>query len=270
VLRLLTVVVVLGSIEIAFVVQTRQFSFLGFLVIDWLVPTILTIAISWWVYWANQDRYQQLESLQTALGTSNANLQFLRSQINPHFLFNALNTLYGTALMEKADKTGEGIQKLGDMMRFMLHENNQDKIALSRELDYLHNYIDLQNMRIAPSDQMLIEIQIEDIVGYYEISPMLLIPFIENAYKHGISLKQRSWINVTLFKKENVLHLDVHNSVHPVNESDPERSHSGTGLDNVKQRLQLIYPNAHELVIRKNAKEFFIHLSLTLNTQQPA
>jgi LytS/YehU family sensor histidine kinase len=232
------------------------------------VPTLVTIAISWWVYLANKEKYKQLTSLQAALGTSNANLQYLRSQINPHFLFNALNTLYGTALLEKAEKTGEGIQKLGDMMRFMLHENNQDKIALSRELDYIHNYIDLQNMRLALSPDMIIDIQIEEMIGYNEIAPMLLIPFIENAYKHGISLQEKSWINVNLYKKENILHLDVHNSVHPVNINDPERYHSGTGLENVKQRLQLLYPNRHELVVRQNTKEFFVHLSLTLDQQK--
>jgi len=85
-------------------------------------------------------------------------------------------------------------------MRFMLHENNQDKIALSRELEYLHNYIDLQNMRLALSQELTIDLQIENIVGYDEIAPMLLIPFIENAYKHGISLQERSWISVSLYK----------------------------------------------------------------------
>jgi len=256
-----------GFIEIAFLTQTDRFSFLGYVVFFWCVPTPATLALSWWVYYRNESIYRQLTNLKTALGTSNANLQYLRSQINPHFLFNALNTLYGTALMEKADKTGEGIQKLGDMMRFMLHENHQDKIALSRELDYLHNYIDLQNMRLALSPDLVIDIRIEDIAGYHEIAPMLLIPFVENAYKHGVSLQEKSWINVDLHKHDNVLHLDVRNSVHPVNLNDPERDQSGTGLDNVKQRLQLMYPDRHELVIRQNAREFFIHLSLTLTAQ---
>jgi hypothetical protein len=240
-----------------------------FFLLFWLLQMAVIIPICLHIYNLRKERSAELSGLKTELGTTSANLQYLRSQINPHFLFNALNTLYGTALMEKADKTGEGIQKLGDMMRFMLHENNQEKIALSRELDYLHNYIDLQNMRLALSPEISIEIQIEEIIGYYEIAPMLLIPFVENAYKHGISLQARSWINVNLYKTENVLHLDVHNSIHPVNLNDPERYQSGTGLDNVKQRLQLLYPQKHDLVIRQNAKEFFIHLSITLNTQKP-
>ncbi|SHN28275.1 sensor histidine kinase [Mucilaginibacter sp. OK098] len=235
----------------------------------WFLQVAILLPLSLYLYKIKKERSAELTTLKTELGTSIAGLQFLRSQINPHFLFNALNTLYGTALMENAEKTGEGIQKLGDMMRFMLHENNQEKIALSREISYLHNYIDLQNLRIASSPNISIDMQIEDIVGYYEIAPMLLIPFIENAYKHGISLKAKSWIIVNLFKKDDTLHLDVHNSIHPEKENDPERCHSGTGLENVKQRLQLLYPRKHELVIRQNTHEFFIHLSLTLTSQKP-
>lgn len=248
-----------------------SYSVLAFAVlffIIWMLQLAVIVPLSLYLHKIKRERSAELNTLKTELGASNAGLQFLRSQINPHFLFNALNTLYGTALIENAERTGEGIQKLGDMMRFMLHENNQDKIALSREINYLHNYIDLQNLRIASSPDIKIETLIEDIIGYYEIAPMLLIPFIENAYKHGISLKQQSWINVNLFKTDNVLHLDVRNSIHPVNENDPERFHSGTGLENVKQRLQLLYPQQHELVIRKNTQEFFIHLSLKLFTQK--
>lgn len=232
----------------------------------WLLQTACIVPLGIYLHKVRTKREVDLTNLQTELGTSNAGLQFLRSQINPHFLFNALNTLYGTALVENAERTGEGIQKLGDMMRFMLHENHQDKIALSREIDYLHNYIDLQNLRIALSPNIKIEIEIEDINDYYDIAPMLLIPFVENAYKHGISLKNNSWINVNLSKTGNTLNLDVRNSIHPEQENDPERYHSGTGLDNVKQRLELLYPQNHELVIRRNTQEFFIHLSIKLKT----
>ncbi|MES2109861.1 MAG: histidine kinase [Bacteroidota bacterium] len=232
----------------------------------WALQAACVVPLSIYLHKIRTKRAAELTNLKTELGTSNAGLQFLRSQINPHFLFNALNTLYGTALVENAERTGEGIQKLGDMMRFMLHENHLDKIALSREIDYLHNYIDLQNLRIALSPNIKIEVNIEDITGYYEIAPMLLIPFVENAYKHGISLKNTSWISVNLFKTGNTLNLDVRNSIHPEQENDPERYHSGTGLDNVKQRLELLYSQKHELVVRRNTQEFFVHLSITLSS----
>ncbi|MES2426354.1 MAG: histidine kinase [Bacteroidota bacterium] len=208
---------------------------------------------------------EEIKSLKTELGQSDANLNFLKSQINPHFLFNALNTLFGTALQEGAERTSEGIQKLGDMMRFMLQENTQDKILLSRDIDYLKNYILLQKLRTSTSDSVIIETQITEYTGDLIIAPMLLIPFVENAFKHGISLISPSHIKVTLQTKDSTLYFDVHNSIHIRNDKDPEKGQSGIGLDNVKQRLSLLYPDRHELIIRENATEFFIHITLQLD-----
>jgi two-component system LytT family sensor kinase len=264
--NLLGVSVLLGAVDAAFILQLKpDVNFIGYVIIFWLPPVLISIIISWWVYVANREKYQELTNLQTALGASDANLQFLRSQINPHFLFNVLNTLYGTALQEQAEKTGDGIQKLGDMMRFMLHENTLDKIPLSREMEYLHNYIDLQNMRIAVSENIKIAVNITEQYNALGIAPMLLIPFIENAYKHGISFQHQSWINISLQLTGNVLQLDVYNSLHQAKENDPEKQRSGIGLENVKQRLQLLYPDRYELIIRHNPNEFFIHLTLQLS-----
>ncbi|MFC0514786.1 sensor histidine kinase [Mucilaginibacter angelicae] len=212
----------------------------------------------------NAKKQEEISMLKTELGQSDANLNFLKSQINPHFLFNALNTLYGTALQEQAARTGEGIQKLGDMMRFMLEENVKDKIMLSRDIDYLNSYILLQKLRSATSPSITIETDIEEYQGPLTITPMLLIPFVENAFKHGISLQNPSHIEVALQIEGGTLYFDVHNSIHNHQENDPEKGRGGIGLENVKQRLNLLYPNRHELVIRENAREFFIHLTLQL------
>lgn len=229
------------------------------------VQLILVPLFSWNLYRSRLIKNdEQIQTLKTELGKSDANLNFLKSQINPHFLFNSLNTLYGTALQEKAERTGEGIQKLGDMMRFMLQENIQDKIPLNRDVDYLNNYISLQKLRTSTTSDITIETQIENQMGNLQITPMLLIPFVENAFKHGISLQHPSHIKITLQTDNNTLYFDVHNSIHIKKENDPEKSQSGIGLQNVKQRLALIYPNKHELIIRQNAKEFFIHLTLHL------
>ncbi|MGY3214932.1 sensor histidine kinase [Mucilaginibacter sp. HD30] len=219
---------------------------------------------TWAIYHHRLSRNAELTGLKTALGQSSANLDFLRSQINPHFLFNALNTLYGTAIQENADRTGEGIQKLGDMMRFMLHENTQEKIPLMREVDYLKNYIDLQKLRTHTSPDIVIQTEIEESVNGLQIAPMLLIPFVENAFKHGISLREASHIKITLHTEGAKLFFDVHNSVHPKTGIDPEKNHTGIGLENVKQRLQLLYPDRHELMIRETTKEFFVHLTVQL------
>ncbi|MDF3077493.1 MAG: histidine kinase [Sphingobacteriaceae bacterium] len=223
---------------------------------------LIVAPFAWVVYNRRLSVNAELYQLKTALGRSTADLQFLQSQINPHFLFNSLNTLYGTALQEKSERTANGIQKLGDMMRFMIHENHQESILLAREVEYLRNYIELQELRTQSTPTIRVETSIEDILDNKKIAPMLLIPFVENAFKHGISLSEPSWIKISLLTNEKELYFDVYNSIHPRTSEDPEKDHSGIGLENVKQRLALLYPKRHKLIIRETAKEFFIHLTV--------
>lgn len=223
-----------------------------------------TTPLLWIIYRRQMKTKEEMFVLKKELGRSTANFDFLRSQINPHFLFNALNTIYGTALQEGAERTSEGVEKLGDMMRFMLHENMQDKISLTREIEYLNNYISLQRLRTDTHSTIKIETSIEQPVSPTQIAPMLLIPFVENAFKHGISFREPSHIKITLEVKDKLLNFDVYNSKHPRSENDPEKDKSGIGLNNVKQRLQLLYPRRHELIIRETGKEFFVHLTLQL------
>jgi two-component system, LytTR family, sensor kinase len=224
----------------------------------------VTAPLLWLLYKRERKAKEEVFSLKKELGQTNANMDFLRSQINPHFLFNALNTIYGTAMQEGAERTSSAVEKLGDMMRFMLHENMQDKIGLSREIEYLNNYISLQRLRTDGNAALQIETHIEQLDTLLPIAPMLLIPFVENAFKHGISFREPSHIKITLELKDEVLYFDVYNSKHPKTENDPEKESGGIGLNNVKQRLQLLYPGRHELVVRETAKDFFVHLTLQL------
>lgn len=226
---------------------------------------LLTAPLSWVIYKRRQQGSEEIFVLQKELGRSNANLDFLRSQINPHFLFNALNTIYASAINEKAERTGEAIEKLGEMMRFMLHENMQEKISLIREIEYLENYIGLQKLRTEHNPALKIETQIEQNLDLLSIAPMLLIPFVENAFKHGISFREPSQIRVTLEVRDKTLFFDVYNSKHEKQENDPEKNKSGIGLANVRQRLQMLYPGKHELLIRETGKEFFVHLTVQLS-----
>lgn len=228
------------------------------------VQILIVAPITWQVYKRRSASNAELYRLKTELGQSNASYNMLQAQINPHFLFNALNTLYGTALQENAERTGEGIQQLGDMMRFMLHENMQQSISLAREIDYLHHFIALQKLRTQTSPDIVIQSEIPDHVDGLQITPMLLIPFVENAFKHGISLREPSHIKITLQTKGNTLYFDVYNSIHIKPDNDPEKGYSGIGLNNLKQRLNLVYPKKHELIIRETANEFFVHLTLQL------
>lgn len=224
----------------------------------------ITVPVTWMLYKRHLKGNEEIDILQKELKRSSASIDFLRSQINPHFLFNALNTLYGTAMQENAERTSEGIQKLGDMMRFMLQENMQDTICLAREIDYLENYIALQRLRTDANPGIQIQTQISGNGTLRQVAPMLLIPFVENAFKHGISLREPSYIKVTLDIKDPTLYFDVSNSRHAKHDNDPEKNRNGIGLENVKQRLQLFYPGRHELVIHETPNEFFVHLTLQL------
>lgn len=224
----------------------------------------ITVPVTWLLYKRHMKGNEQLNVLKKELGQSNANFDFLRSQINPHFLFNALNTIYGTALQEGAERTSEAVQKLGDMMRFMLQENMQEKISLSREIDYLKNYIDLQTLRTDSHPNIQIVTKIHDPEGFFQIAPMLLIPFVENAFKHGISFRELSLIRINFEVKEDCVHFHVFNLKHNKQDNDPEKDKSGIGLENVRQRLNLLYPDKHQLIIRDTEQEFYVHLTIQL------
>ena len=229
-----------------------------------LITVIVIIPFSNLLFNKYKAYLDEITTLTVRVDQSSASLSFLRSQINPHFLFNILNTLYGAALQENAEKTASGIQKLGDMMRFMLHENTLEKIPVDREKDYLINYVDLQEFRIKGQENITLTFNRSKSPCSGSIAPMLLIPFIENAFKHGISMQKKSWVNISLRCLAESVHLDITNSIHRSNINDPEYKSSGIGLDNVRQRLKLLYPEKHELIIKENDSEYFVHLSIQL------
>ncbi len=229
---------------------------------SWALQLFVVTPFTWWYYQSNKDSILQLRMVQKQLVRSTADLQFLRSQINPHFLFNTLNTLYGTALQEDAGRTAEGIQRLGDMMRFMLEENNMDFIRMDKEIEYLHNYIALQKLRTQSSPEIVIEDNINEQYCNHRIAPMLLIPLVENAFKHGISLNEPSWVIIKLYCTQTKIGFEVRNSIHVKNSGDPEDKRSGIGLNNVLERLKLVYPGKHEIRVNNNGKEFTVQLSI--------
>jgi len=230
----------------------------------WLFHLFVTTPVSWLVYRERKEKILRLRDIEKDLTRSKADVQFLRSQINPHFLFNVLNTLYGTALQEGGERTAEGIQRLGDMMRFMLHDNNRDFIPMSREIDYLQNYIALQKLRIQSSPNIVINDAINGDGCNNQIAPMLLIPFVENAFKHGISLREPSFINIKLNCSSQQIFFEVRNSMHPKQDNDTERDKSGIGIINVKERLNIAYPGKHILVFNGDGREFFVQLTIIL------
>lgn len=232
----------------------------AFFVVGILVPCILGIGSAF----LRSILASEKRTFLTEVSQTSAELSALRAQINPHFLFNALNTLYAIAMKENSEKTADGIQKLGDMMRFMLQENHQNRIPLAKEIEYLHNFIHIQEMRLDETQQIELKINLQNPERDIFIAPMLLNPLVENAFKHGISFRNPSWIYITLTHDPERVFFKVHNSYHPKNEVDPEKDSHGIGLDNVRKRLDLLYPDKYELSIQVSEHDYFVSLILTI------
>lgn len=245
---------------IYFLVVGNRGSILAFFVVGILVPCILGIGSAF----LRSILASEKRTFLTEVSQTSAELSALRAQINPHFLFNALNTLYAIAMKENSEKTADGIQKLGDMMRFMLQENHQNRIPLAKEIEYLHNLISIQQMRLDENQQIELKINLQNPERDIFIAPMLLNPLVENAFKHGISFRNPSWIYITLTHDPERVFFKVHNSYHPKNEIDPEKDSHGIGLDNVRKRLELLYPDKHELSIQVSEHDYFVSLILTI------
>jgi len=187
-------------------------------------------------------------------------LKFLRLQVSPHFLFNMMTNMVSLA-RQKSDLLEPSLIRLSDLLRYMLYDAAKDKFLLSRELLYLENYIELQKLRFG--DEVNIEFVHSDLMQDYLVEPMLLIPFVENAFKHGIGLVEKPFIGIKLEVNNNQLAFSVINNYNPQNLSKDKES--GIGLANVKERLKLLYPGKHKLVIRDENAVYEIKLNIELS-----
>lgn len=188
-----------------------------------------------------------------------AELKFLRSQVSPHFLFSMMTNMVALA-RKKSDLLEPSLIKLSDMLRYMLYETEEEKSTVSKEIEYLENYIELQQLRFG--DSVRIETEIEDEHNNCTIEPMLLIPFVENAFKHGIGLATDPFISIVLKVKNNLLEFKVTNNY--TGRSQSKDKSSGIGLINVKNRLNLLYPGRYKLSVKDNGEVYIIHLNLEL------
>lgn len=186
-------------------------------------------------------------------------LALLKSQINPHSLFNNLNSIYSLAI-KKSDDAPKAIVKLSELMRYMLYDSSAAQISLSKEVEHLQNYIDLQKLRISRKTQINFEI-----IGDIEtkmIEPMLLEPFVENAFKHGDIFREQSQINIQLKVVGDELFFYVENTV--TQNGHIKDKHSGIGLKNIEKRLSLLYPGQHRLEVHQDIDKFIVSLKLNL------
>jgi hypothetical protein len=188
-------------------------------------------------------------------------LDFLRSQISPHFMFNLMNTLVSMA-RKKSELMEPSLISLSQLMRYMLYDSDGDRIGLDKEIEYLKNYINLQLLRFG--DSLRLNLFLSASFEGYDIEPMLLIPFVENAFKHGIAMIEDPIIDVAIEIDENkrTLKLMVMNNIGK--EETVKDSNSGIGLTNVRRRLELLYPENHHISIERRDSTFIVNLEIKL------
>ena len=209
--------------------------------------------------WKLDSERQQLtnERLRTEL-------KLLRSQINPHFLFNALNNLLAISERSGTSVVSDGITKLSGLLRFLIYETQTDFIPLQKEIDFIEAYLALHALRYRKEDAVEVRFTVLGIKETHRIAPALLIPFVENAFKHGIKAEQPSFIHIRVEALEESLVFEVQNSTHEIENNEFTTQYAGVGLDNVRKRLKLIYPNRYNLTIDAETTVFNIVLRLEL------
>lgn len=205
--------------------------------------------------------YLQLQTKLVQVGKekAEAELNFLKSQINPHFLFNSLNAVY--FLIERSNTPArDALHKFSDMLRYQLYECNGERIPVEAEIDYLKDYVGLQQLRL---ENTTVQFDCAPDVKQFTIEPLLLIPFVENSFKHlsHYSKDRQNEIKISIARNNGTMHFAVSNTTE---KKEPVQGRGGIGLTNVKKRLALLYPDKHRLTINKEDGWFLIELQLAL------
>lgn len=215
-----------------------------------IYTVLMRLAIDWYV----------IQKQKAELITQNqaSELALLRSQVNPHFLFNTLNNIY-SLVYKKAEEAPEAVMKLSSIMRYMLYDATTDKVLLEKEIEYLQSFIELQKLRLRHKDY--IELLIEGNADGRYIAPMLLIPFVENAFKHGDKSGTRPGIWIRLTIESSRIVFEVKNRIRKINNASIDKI-GGIGLNNIRRRLELLYPQKHSLEIIPEDTMFSIKLIL--------
>ncbi|HEY2727663.1 MAG TPA: histidine kinase [Parafilimonas sp.] len=232
-----------ARINIVVYVLILGFSFIYFFITEWAKNERIK----------NQLRAEQLSG----------ELKLLKSQINPHFFFNTLNNLYALAQDYNNTELAAGIHTLAHLMRYMVYESNEKLVSLDKEITYIKDYLKIFELGKSIQDDMCIDFKIDGETKDKLIAPMLLIPFIENACKHGIDFKEKSFINIHLAVDEKQLVFSIINSNH-VHKKNGFNTASGLGLQNVHKRLELIYPYKYKLQIKPEPLTYEMKLTLAI------
>ncbi|NER09444.1 sensor histidine kinase [Muriicola jejuensis] len=226
----------------------------GIFFIFLLGTTLLKLAEDWIHFNTAENRQLKIKNQQIQM-----QLASLRSQMNPHFLFNSLNVIYALAL-ENKETTKDAIVQLSDVLRYIIYDSNTSRVTLKEELLLLKNYIAFQRYRHKEADKILFKQDVQD--EEFSIYPMLLLPLVENSFKHGAPAKSdENFISIDFVQKDNVFQFTIENH----RREDYENlngGYSGVGLANIKKNLEIVYPDAHELEIIEGKNKYSISLKL--------
>ncbi|MFM9951387.1 MAG: sensor histidine kinase [Saprospiraceae bacterium] len=228
-----------------------------FIVAYIVITSLIKLSKSWFKYREIQDKLRQLESEKAT-----AELDALKSQVNPHFLFNSLNNLYSLAL-DKDERTPGIILRLSEMMRYLLYESNANFVPLEKEIGHLHNYVEMQKLRVG--EQVKINFEVTGEPAGKQVAPLLFLLLVENGFKHGIKGDtQGTFIYVELHVTENQLIFKTENNKGAVDDVEKGQYNGGVGLENLRRRLNLLYPGKHQLVITDGISTFTAVLKIEL------
>jgi len=230
--------------------QARLGNYFAFSIFFYAVNVIFGFVF----YFVRYAHYKELQEKELAVQSRNSELSFLRSQINPHFLFNNLNNIY-SLVSYKSDRALNAISGLSELLRYMLYNTNET-VLLNTELSYIEKYITLQVLRFEVPEEINVEVT-GDTDGIY-IPPLILIPFVENAFKHGDSATA-DWLDIALSVDQDHIIFSCSNKK-AIKHKDPK---GGIGIENVKRRLELLYPENHRLEIREDNEWYNIRLTLS-------
>lgn len=224
----------------------------------YVMPALFASVKLFEFWFLNQKRNQELEKEKME-----SELKFLKSQIHPHFLFNTLNNLYALTL-DKSDRAPEVVVKLSDLLSYMLYECNAPLVPLAKEVQLLQDYLDLEKIRYP--NELKVDFEVFGRVNGKNIAPLVLLPFVENGFKHGLSKQiNYPWITITLEIEDYLLRFSVENNRPKIEKVDETGYSEGIGLKNVRRRLDLIYGDQYTLEISGNNDTFSIKLQLQLH-----
>src|ERR1700722_8758033 len=221
---------------------------------------LLVFVLSTGIKVINQWLRSEQRTKEIASEKLQAELSFLKAQINPHFLFNTLNNIYALASAQSEQTAAAGM-KLSNIMRYVLTEARNDLVPLEKEILFTTHYIELQKMRL--TDKTSIDFTINGDPLGHQIAPLLLLPFVENAFKYGISPRERSPINILLEIQKDFLHFKISNHKH-FNSTLRMADNTGIGISNTRRRLDLLYPGRYDLIINDKQNDFTVHLNIPI------